>query len=428
METGVSNSTKNSEWFPKTRTDKQRVNAQLELILASSHFRQSKRSQALFRYIVAKTMEGQTSILKERTLGVEVFGRSPDYDTNADPIIRMTAGEVRKRIAQYYHDLVGHDEIRIDLPSGSYTAQFHLPAEAGEVLDSTAEVTFPHFQQDMKSNQIAAQDEGTGRIRAPWNRWIVWSAGLILLLLIAGSFTVLRPHRSLMKVVWGEVLDEHSPTLIAVGMNSLGYNPYSHASTGVALEPNSVSASHHMGTNTLSFSEVRALVRLVHLMDDQRKQYNIQPASDTTFADLRQGPSILLGGLNNPWTIRAQQQLRFQVATDNSGLDWIADTRNPGSHKYSVDVKVPYAALTNDYAIVARFKDATTQKPTLLIAGLAEDGTKAASEFITDEEQLQATLGTILQNSKGKNFEVVLGTQVINGVSGPPKILAREIW
>jgi hypothetical protein len=126
--------------------------------------------------------------------------------------------------------------------------------------------------------------------------------------------------------------------------------------------------------------------------------------------------------------MRAQQQLRYRLATDNNGLDWISDARDPGSRKFAVDVKLPYSSLNIDYAIVARFFDSTTQKPTLVVAGLAEDGTKAASEFITDEKQLRDALGSALQGSKAKNFEVVLGTQVINGVSGPPKILAREVW
>jgi hypothetical protein len=89
--------------------------------------------------------------------------------------------------------------------------------------------------------------------------------------------------------------------------------------------------------------------------------------SGTTFADLRQGPAILLGGLNNPWTLRAQKQLRYRLATDNNGLDWISDARDPASRKFSVDVKLPYSSVNADYAIVARFYDSNTQKPTLIV-------------------------------------------------------------
>jgi len=65
--------------------------------------RNSKRYPPLFRFVVESALQDQTDPLKERLLGVQVFGREPDYDTNLDPIVRYTAGEVRKRIAQYYH-------------------------------------------------------------------------------------------------------------------------------------------------------------------------------------------------------------------------------------------------------------------------------------------------------------------------------------
>src|SRR3984885_7390711 len=100
------------------------VEDQLERILASPLFSQSKRYAPFLRYVVEKTLEGQEDTLKERTLGVEIFGRAPHYDSSNDPVVRVTAGEVRKRIAQYYHDAAHHNELWIDLPTGTYVAQF----------------------------------------------------------------------------------------------------------------------------------------------------------------------------------------------------------------------------------------------------------------------------------------------------------------
>ena len=73
-------------------------------MLASHHFKNSKRYPALLNYLFLLTVEGQAGKMKERTLGVEVFGRPPDYDTNADPVVRVTAAEIRKKIAQFYHE------------------------------------------------------------------------------------------------------------------------------------------------------------------------------------------------------------------------------------------------------------------------------------------------------------------------------------
>src|SRR5689334_20286648 len=80
---------------------REEVLAELERILASPAFRGSKRSQEFLRYIVANALDGRTDLLKERSLGVGIFGRPADYDTGDDAIVRVKASEVRKRLAQY---------------------------------------------------------------------------------------------------------------------------------------------------------------------------------------------------------------------------------------------------------------------------------------------------------------------------------------
>src|SRR6202047_727259 len=103
-----------------TEAERDAIRKQLERILANPLFRNSKRYPNLLRYVVEQTLQGQTSPLKERTLGVEVFARKRYYDTNLDPVVRTTAGEIRKRIAQYYHEPGRENEIRIGLPLGGY--------------------------------------------------------------------------------------------------------------------------------------------------------------------------------------------------------------------------------------------------------------------------------------------------------------------
>ena len=76
-------------------------------------FKNSKRYPNLLRDVVERTLEGHSGHLKERTLGAEVFGREPDYDTNLDPVVRTSAVEIHKRIAQYYHEAAHESEIRM---------------------------------------------------------------------------------------------------------------------------------------------------------------------------------------------------------------------------------------------------------------------------------------------------------------------------
>ena len=81
------------------------VRAQLERILLSTPFRSSKRYPAFLRYVVEQELNGASSELKERTIAIEVFGKDPYYDPGADPVVRISAGEVRKRLAQYYQEV-----------------------------------------------------------------------------------------------------------------------------------------------------------------------------------------------------------------------------------------------------------------------------------------------------------------------------------
>src|SRR5260370_17177203 len=96
-----------------SEAEREAIRNQMERMLANQLFKNSKRYPNLLRYIVEHTLAGFPAELKERTLGVEVFGRQPDYDTNADPVVRATAGEIRKPIAQYYHEHGHETEIRI---------------------------------------------------------------------------------------------------------------------------------------------------------------------------------------------------------------------------------------------------------------------------------------------------------------------------
>ena len=114
-------------WTPTSEYEKGAVEQQLEHLLASPLFNSSKRYGQFLRFVVARALEGQGSQLKERVLGVEIFERPADYDTNTDPIVRVTAAEIRKRIDQYYQNPKHSQEIRLFLPSGSYVPQFSWP-------------------------------------------------------------------------------------------------------------------------------------------------------------------------------------------------------------------------------------------------------------------------------------------------------------
>src|SRR5450432_585812 len=99
-------------------------------ILRSTPFRTSRQCQDLFRYVVEHSLSGREDSLRERVIGIEVFGRAPDYDTAEDPVVRLRAADVRKRLAQYYQAQKGEPaHWKIEVPTGSYRALFR-PCDA----------------------------------------------------------------------------------------------------------------------------------------------------------------------------------------------------------------------------------------------------------------------------------------------------------
>jgi hypothetical protein len=120
--------------------------------------------------------------------------------------------------------------------------------------------------------------------------------------------------------------------------------------------------------------------------------------------------------------MRALAPLRFHFAGSDEDRYWIADSQNPGNKRWSLDLKLHYGAVTQDYAIVARLHNEETGQPEMVVAGIGMSGTAAAGEFITDErrvKELRQRLGT---GFKDRDFEAVLS------IAGAPRILAVSVW
>src|SRR4051794_1411780 len=105
------------------------VQAELNSLLESASFRTSKRCREFLNYIVQHTISGSSGTLKERSIGVELFQLPQDFDTGQHTIVRVTANEVRKKLAQHYQAENGtHHPVKIQLLPGSYSADFKWEA------------------------------------------------------------------------------------------------------------------------------------------------------------------------------------------------------------------------------------------------------------------------------------------------------------
>jgi hypothetical protein len=100
------------------------VRSQLEKILASEGFARNDRLSNFLQFVVEQELSASGDQLKESVIGVEVFGRRPDYDVRQDSIVRTEAGKLRTRLSKYYANGGAADELIIDLPKGGYRPVF----------------------------------------------------------------------------------------------------------------------------------------------------------------------------------------------------------------------------------------------------------------------------------------------------------------
>jgi hypothetical protein len=174
------------------------VREQFNRLLAHTLFSHSKRYPVFLTYIVEQTLLGNAGDLKERTVGVEAFGRTPDYDVNLDPVVRTSAAEVRKRLVQYYYDSSHEGEPVIELCPGSYVPIFREPyLQQMEAMDSEANATLPSSSIDMPEraqedsifepalSTLPAPNASSISLRGERYRWIGLAA-LLLWVLVAG--------------------------------------------------------------------------------------------------------------------------------------------------------------------------------------------------------------------------------------------------
>src|SRR4051794_14175466 len=170
----------------------QAVLTELSHVLESAAFRTSKRCRDFLTYIVKHTISGPQVTLKERSIGVDLFQLPHDFDTGQHTIVRVTASEVRKKLAQYYLAENGTvHPVRIELPPGSYGAEVKwatVPTET-HVPPATQPV-----ETDLPSPNASADTEIPQK-RRDWRKQRVLFSVLAVLVLI-GTVLFWRSHRT----------------------------------------------------------------------------------------------------------------------------------------------------------------------------------------------------------------------------------------
>jgi hypothetical protein len=333
--------------------------------------------------------------------------------------VRYTAGEVRKRLLLYYSESGRNSTVRISLPAGSYIPEFHyghdLPAEHGDDVGFRTE---HHLDGDGLAHADDGESHSLPAQTRNRNKRLIWLgvAVITVILAVAGllwKFRAISPQTAV-DSFWAPVLRDQHTVLICTGGSVFSQNNVS----GVAT------AGKDIDYPFVSMQIASAIAHLSGLLERSGVTPQLESSATTPLTELREHSVVLLGGYNNQWTLRLIELLRFHFV---SGADEvIVDRMQPQAH-WARDSSLPYSSA-DDFALIARFRDATTDGWVVALAGLGRNGTEAAAQFATSPHYMQLLREQTGRDFANQNVEVVLKVNVVDGKTGAPSIMAVHVW
>jgi len=402
--------------------DRQEIEDQLQRLLGHPLFQQSKYLPQFLTYIVREALNPKSNgLLKERTLGIEVFDRQAGYDNNADPVVRVTATALRKKLAQYYYESGHQDEIRIELRPGTYIPTFRPSLSKISIADHPGEIFPVQPIGTLPQPEARKTDPGEAEAAAakhisprPFTHVPYWLAGsLTIFLLVYWGHRLYSNNQANLEDFWAQAASDSNH--VSIVMPVIGSDDLMNA---VSIVKN------QSARPVLSLEDTNLAARVVGQLQRRKSTYQITSSSDVTLVQLRTGPAVFIGALDNIWTMRLTKELPFifeESADNRTGRVMEVN----GDHKsWSVDIDRPHVRIDRDYGIIAKFESHLTGQTAIVIAGISSQGTQAAGELVTSSE-FRAIRPII---AKAKNFEIVIQTDAIDGHSGQPKIIATRIW
>ena len=405
-----------SSWHPVGAADKELVREQVGRILATAPFRNSKRFPAFLRHTVEHALSSSEG-LKERTIGHEVFGRDPGYDTAQDPIVRMTAAEVRKRLGQYYQVPEHAAEPVISYQPGSYVPEFSLPGTA--TLDvPVVEAAAPVAVREPEPAPLLRRWRFAGPAGA--------AAIVAVVMLVALAGGRLRAGPSVTERFWAPLITPAAPVLLCIGKpHSEILRPPATAEPLPSSRPD-LTVAEFLRTESVSYTDAVTLALLAGELRSRAKPFHIRRISGTELEDLRDGPVVLIGGFNNPWTLRLSEGLRFTLQFEANG-PYIRDRDHPESREWQPASSGRLGDIKQTYGLITRVQDKSTGRAVLAVSGLVL-GTRAAAECLTEPTCFESAQFPKAMDWERGNLQVVVAAPVIGENSGSPRVAVAHVW
>ena len=411
------------------------VTGQRELVhrvVRSSTFAKSKRLSSFLCFVCEQTLNGCSEELNEQRIGEEVFGRSRDYDSSIDGIVRTQGSRLRQKLDRYFTEEGVGEPIRIVIPRGGYVPVFE-PHFAPELPVAA----LPSPRTEPLSNLGSASTQ-----RSPMFVWLLLFAAAVLscALYLRHRERALSVAAHAANPLWSQMFVDGKRTLLVPGDSGLviweglmgrRLSLAEFLKGDYRREPAPTSDSAPRIAADLSNRRYTTVVDLEVLQFMSGIAQSVMSRLETRYAreirpnDLKEGNVILVGSAEaNPWVELYEPLMNFTFFSDPAIHAASINNHSPqGSEPQRWDMGDGKA-----YAIVAYLPGLTDKGNSLIIGGTSMTGTESALDFISDDTQLLPFLRSI-QRADGRlpHFQLVLGTNGAAGNAVRSRILAWRV-
>lgn len=403
----ASSSTRSSDGESHSQVTPEAVHEELERILNSREFRASRRCQDFLRYVVDAVLAGSSDSLKERTIGIEVFGRPSSYATGEDATVRVKAGEVRKRLNLYYSSNPS-ESVMIDLPVGTYVPEFHYGAAREPAKEPTTS---------------ADEDTVSPKKSRSVYLWLVASALLVVAVGIGLGYRArhnLYTTSAAFEKFWEPALKGQRP----VSLCAVVVPVYSRMTDPRPGQSGKVEDFQLVPDQFVAVGDVSSLLKLSEMFQRLGQPYQLRVGSDVTFRDVLSSPAVLVGFSYTKWD-EVSRGFRYFIDMDRRPIT-ILDNGKPTQWSLATHPDDP--GIAEDFAIVSRVFDSDTHNILFQISGISHYGTEAATEFVTNPALLEEVFRDAPAGWQKKNVQIVLHIRIIGRTAGVPSVLTTHIW
>jgi hypothetical protein len=410
----------------------------LERVLSSKYFAHAPMKQKFLRLICEYHLKGRGSELNEFLIGQEVFGRDSNYNPSTDPIVRVGAHGVREKLELYYQKEGLNDEIRMEMPVGSYYLCFirnqrQKPEEDQSIPPAILNPVLPvkNRLQLLFYPILASLLLAIGVLIYSNNR-------------LKEQVKAMTSQKELesYKLVWEPFIKNGSPTLLVLSNPSVfrfinPADPDPVITKSIPLTTEEASASFEALPNksmikiipvprlTLTsdtytgIGEAIGVHRVTNVFRSFEKNISLRQSRTVSVEDLKNQNVIVLGSVwVNNWSgkLPAREEFIYSNEVTVKNLN-----PNPGEQpEYHAVFDKQSGKLIEDYAIVTVGPNISEKDIVMNLAGLHSEGTAAAAEYVTTKHYLsefnQKLLAMSGNSGSPRYYQALLKAGVDNGI------------